>query len=392
VIVCRARSGDIAPELGAPLNVDSGISGGCLRTANILLCNDVTTDKRVDREACVALGMRSMVVVPIRGAMGVAGILEAFGTRPHAFGVQQIDTLKALAEIAEAAYDREGLSQSPTSASVIAAAQRASLFASLGGAEQTRATRFSGEDSPKPRYWIPAMLAMAMLLISMVGWLSWREPGEISASETRAGVLSASKQRSAHRAPRVLPLKPDSGITGRQSDRLGTNNVLQNAAEIEPATSGPRPSNSNTHLSEANSSERATSHSARPSPVREPPSSAELTATITPDGLASYSAATGARPAFGAGVATGIAEGDLIRKVDPSYPMEARIEGLAGSVVLEAVIAKDGSIREVTVVSGPPLLAATAITAVRQWRYSPSRLDGKPIAVRKRVTILFNLP
>src|SRR5260370_24164772 len=48
VIVCRARSGDIAPELGSPLNVDSVISGACLRTSTILLCNDAATDKRVD--------------------------------------------------------------------------------------------------------------------------------------------------------------------------------------------------------------------------------------------------------------------------------------------------------------------------------------------------------
>jgi hypothetical protein len=104
VILCRARSGDIAPALGAPLNVESGISGECLRSATILVCNDAASDPRVDREACLSLGVRSIVVVPLRGGRGMAGLMEAFSTRAYAFGTEQIDTLRALAEIAEAAY------------------------------------------------------------------------------------------------------------------------------------------------------------------------------------------------------------------------------------------------------------------------------------------------
>src|ERR1039458_4999709 len=95
VILCRARSGDIAPALGAPLNVESGISGECLRSATVLVCNDAASDPRVDREACLSLGVRSIVVVPLRGGMGVAGLMEAFSTRAYAFGTEQIDTLRA---------------------------------------------------------------------------------------------------------------------------------------------------------------------------------------------------------------------------------------------------------------------------------------------------------
>src|SRR5665811_1128460 len=130
VILCRARSGDIAPALGAPLNVESGISGECLRSASILVCNDAASDPRVDREACLSLGVRSIVVVPRRGGMGVAGLMEAFSTRAYAFGTEQIDTLRALAEVAEVAYDREGPTQDPDAASTTPEVRPPALFAS----------------------------------------------------------------------------------------------------------------------------------------------------------------------------------------------------------------------------------------------------------------------
>src|SRR5215831_20896089 len=100
-LVCCARSGDMAPSLGAPLNSDSGISGECLRTASIQICNDTSTDARVDSEACQALGIRSVVVVPLLGRMGMFGILEAFSARTDAFEEEQLNSLRSLAEIAE---------------------------------------------------------------------------------------------------------------------------------------------------------------------------------------------------------------------------------------------------------------------------------------------------
>jgi len=389
VIVCRARSGDIAPELGVPIDVDSGISGGCLRTATVLVCNDAATDTRVDREACVTLGVRSIVVVPIRTAMGVAGILEAFSTRPYAFGAQQIDSLKALAEIAETAYDREGLSQSPTAASVIAAAGRSSLFASRHGTDQIRTGNFSGEYSLNPRYWIPIVVAIALLLVSTAVWLSWGEPEEIAAAETPARAMGGPPEApSGHPASRVLRLKPDPEVADRQSSRLLTKNVLQNAAEIEATTGGPHPSNSLTDLPGGSSADNA-----RPGPTNspdEPPPTIDVTTSNTHE-VSGLSSTPAALPVFGASVSTGVTEGDLIHRVDPTYPPEARVQKLAGSVVLDATVAEDGSIHEVRVVSGAPLLAAAATAAVGQWRYRPSLLSGKAIAAQKRITIVFKL-
>jgi len=103
VVVCRARSGEIAPQLGAALNVDSGISGECFRTSSVLRCDDTQADVRVEAEVCRSLGIRSIAVVPLRDAVATVGILEVFSNRAYAFSDEQIGLLKSLGEIAEAA-------------------------------------------------------------------------------------------------------------------------------------------------------------------------------------------------------------------------------------------------------------------------------------------------
>ncbi len=388
VIICRARSGEIAPELGAPLNVSSGISGSCLRTATITICNDAATDKRVDSEVCFTLGVRSIVVVPLRGTNGIVGILEAFSSRPYAFGAKQIDSLRALAEIAETAYDCESGSRNPTRDRLTSPAIRPAPIT----ADEILESRLSDESRVPQRYWIPAFVAMALLLVSLTVWLSWSEPAETAASERPARTLNASREPSGHPAARILSLKSDSGITDRQSDASSRKQALQNAAEIEPATGGAQVSKSAGAQSEVTSAEKSMLSSTLPGPASEAPPSIAVTTAMTPDELARLSSMPAAVPMFGASVSRGVTEGNLIRKVEPVYPPEASIQKLAGSVTLDATIAEDGSIREVNVVSGPPPLAVAATEAVRQWRYQPSRLRGKPTAVQKRITIVFKLP
>jgi len=78
-----------------------------------------------------------------------------------------------------------------------------------------------------------------------------------------------------------------------------------------------------------------------------------------------------------------MSEGDLIRKTQPTYPALARSARIQGIVVLQAVISKQGTIENVTVLTGHPMLIPAAIDAVRQWRYRPyilttSSLKWKP--------------
>ena len=90
-------------------------------------------------------------------------------------------------------------------------------------------------------------------------------------------------------------------------------------------------------------------------------------------------------------VSQGVSSGLLVRKVQPNYPPLARQARIQGTVVLHAVISKDGSIENLQLVSGHPMLAQAAIEAVKQWKYKPYLLNGEPVEVDTEVMVNFTL-
>ena len=81
----------------------------------------------------------------------------------------------------------------------------------------------------------------------------------------------------------------------------------------------------------------------------------------------------------------------LIRQVQPVYPPIAKTAHVSGTVILHAIIAKDGSIQELQYVSGPALLMKSAMDAVHEWRYKPTMLNGEPVEVDTTVQVVFTL-
>ena len=81
----------------------------------------------------------------------------------------------------------------------------------------------------------------------------------------------------------------------------------------------------------------------------------------------------------------------LIRQVRPRYPAQALQARIQGTVVLEAIISTGGSVKNLRVIKGHPLLIERALEAVRQWRYKPTVLNGVPVEVITRITVRFNL-
>ncbi len=82
---------------------------------------------------------------------------------------------------------------------------------------------------------------------------------------------------------------------------------------------------------------------------------------------------------------------NIIRQVQPTYPPIAKTAHVSGTVVLHAIISKDGSIEELTYISGPPLLMKNAMDAVHQWRYRPTMLNGEPVEVDTTISVVFTL-
>src|SRR5438270_9695470 len=90
-------------------------------------------------------------------------------------------------------------------------------------------------------------------------------------------------------------------------------------------------------------------------------------------------------------VSQGVTQGMVLHKVQPTYPPLARTARVQGSVVLAAVIGKDGAIQNLHVLSGHPLLQQAALEAVKQWKYRPYILNGEPVEVDTQVTVNFTL-
>jgi N-acetylmuramoyl-L-alanine amidase/putative methionine-R-sulfoxide reductase with GAF domain len=106
-IICRASVGVIVPDPGVHLDPDSGFSGTCFRTGEVVRCDDADTDPRVDIQASHRLGAKSMVAVPLLGQLSVIGLMEAFSTEAYAFNDTDVRSLKLLAELILAAIKPE---------------------------------------------------------------------------------------------------------------------------------------------------------------------------------------------------------------------------------------------------------------------------------------------
>ena len=87
-----------------------------------------------------------------------------------------------------------------------------------------------------------------------------------------------------------------------------------------------------------------------------------------------------------------VAQGNILTKVQPTYPMAAKKAGIQGTVELEATISKDGVPMELRVVSSPSDdLSQSALEAVREWRYRPTSLNGVPIEIVTQIVVHYSL-
>jgi putative methionine-R-sulfoxide reductase with GAF domain len=100
-MICRASAGPSAPELGAEVQVKSGLTGESVRTRQVLRCDDAEIDPRVNRESCRALGIRSVMVVPLIREQEVIGVFELLADRPNAFEERDVTALERLAEMVQ---------------------------------------------------------------------------------------------------------------------------------------------------------------------------------------------------------------------------------------------------------------------------------------------------
>ena len=98
-MICRARAGEPAPPLGAPVDAKHGLSGECVRSGLLVSCEDTENDPRVDAEICRTLGIGSLMAAPIVSDFRVVGLLETFSPHPRAFTKAHETVLDRLVEM-----------------------------------------------------------------------------------------------------------------------------------------------------------------------------------------------------------------------------------------------------------------------------------------------------
>jgi putative methionine-R-sulfoxide reductase with GAF domain len=110
-IICRARAGRTAPDLGVRLQTDRGLSADCVRTGEVLLCNDAESNPRVDVGTCRRLGVRSILVAPLQLFRRTLGVVEVLSTTAQAFDNNDVATMQFLSGMMVAAISRLSHSQ-----------------------------------------------------------------------------------------------------------------------------------------------------------------------------------------------------------------------------------------------------------------------------------------
>jgi len=351
-MVCRAATGEHAPDLGIHLNTRDGLSGACLRTHQSQLCLDTETDSRVDAATSRRLGIRSMLVVPVLEGEELVGVLEVFATDPAEFVDSDQNLLEIFARdvtrIRRAAFELE---QRPVPA--IPPAQVLQPFS-------------TGPNLPLPKtrapyeIWTLILGTLAILLAATLSFMIGSRIGWLGLSSRGAHNPSLSPARDSVKTPtppvaRAKQPTGSSGSTARSApDANAGGLVVYDKGKVVFRTKPAAPKTAAGPSSEASGD--TTGGAAR--------------VWLAPE----------------------LAESRLRQRSEPQYPADALAAHRTGDVVLEVLVGADGSVASTRPVSGDPLLVTAAADAVRTWRYEPYRVQGRPAEFQTDVTLKFSLP
>ncbi|HEV2395374.1 MAG TPA: GAF domain-containing protein [Candidatus Sulfotelmatobacter sp.] len=178
-MICRSSSGPDAPPVGARLQVGSGFSGECVKRGSLLRCDDTENDTRVDRESCRALGIRSILAVPVRVGEKSVGIVEALSGEANAFSEADGRVVERLADAVLEAVNRSAVSENlpplrPTEAPRFEAPQGSVLFASARDDEDEKPEK-NEKHTPGitlPRSYLILLTCAAATIALALGFIS----------------------------------------------------------------------------------------------------------------------------------------------------------------------------------------------------------------------------
>jgi protein TonB len=296
-----------------------------------------------------------MLMAPVVDEGRVFGILEVFSDRPSAFSAGDSDALLALSQrvVEHIQHKREMESgqatrvQNPsTIVEAVAGSPRNSEEAIPLAEPEIPGTR-----SPGTTILALLVIAAAIALGAALGWRATRAIKPAAAtrpieSPAAASANSAPEQEIPSGNP---PLAEDVGAASPQKTSSLANREASNGSLV-----------------------------------------------VTQNGKVIYRMDPTGRPAAAspaqAAATASSSSSRLIHRVEPQYPLEAKAKRIQGSVVLDVQVQGEGAVGNIDVIQGDPLLSEAAVQAVRQWKYQPYFVDGRPVESQTRITIKFTLP
>lgn len=333
-IICCATAGPDSPNLGTRLVSGQGLSGSCIQTGQLQQTSDTETDPRVDRETCRLLGVRSIVVLPLTESGELLGIFELLSSQPKAFGHRHLSQLQVLAKrIVESRLSQRNSDPTSSPKTTIPDTMSAETLAR----EIFMASQQEDTVTPRRKPWsviqILAVIAVALLLGWMVGRAGWKMAVDRAESQ-----LSSPSQETppATQTPEQTPIPSEPAMPAPATPEAKS--AADNESQTLPVAS---------HDSET---------------IRVP----------LPHKLSSNT-------------------GYVLQRVQPEYPEEAKQQHIQGQVVMTVVVGTNGLVRDLVVTSGDLQLVNAAANAVRQWRFKPQRLKGRPIEFETQITVNFAL-
>ncbi len=381
-MVCRAATGNLAPDLGVPLNTRDGLSGACLQTRQPQLSVDTEFDPRVDPAISRRLGIRSILIVPVFDSKEknarFTGVLEVFSTSPAAFSHNDQKVLEDFAEecgrIRQAAIElgQRKRAVAPVAPELLPPDCIAPIASTVSRPRYEAWTLVLGGLA------IAATVAVSFLIGYRVGWLSpSRTANKISAP------LEATTPCGGTAAPGCQAEQNPAPTTARSATPAASKTPAQNqtahADELVVYEKGkvifrmkPAPAPSKTNQAKSDSAKRNSAQH-EGNPIVEASSTTKIPASQN------------------VWLSPTQAETLVLSRTEPQYPPQALAAHRTGNVVLEVQVAEDGSVSNIRTLSGDPVLAGAATEAVRNWRYKPYRQHDHPARFQTDVTLSFNL-
>ena len=429
-VICRASSGN-APPAGTPLNIDNTVTGECYRSGNIVSITDTEKDARVDSELCQQLEFRSLLIVPIARGEEMVGILEVFSPLAGNFEGGDILLLGSIAEVAAEIYSAqqrrpslptldaaqeipflvsEGIEQVPQSVDSLGEAKQESDSVPAGTAQNSAGPGTgeaieahngkrseTGESAPslsspatqgsederneahenhwKPRNYLLLMAGLTALGIGMGDIVDWHMTSRLARASAQSAV--AANEKNGAPAP-TSELRLTEDANGLPSAAVDSAAKAPIAVTLLPAK-------------KTRSATLQKSSFPLKSAIQLPTSASLGGGSKTTASLSRSEAIPLAGPARNLdpqGTAQ-LIPAKLLHRVDPVVPDFAKGAGIDGTVLLSAVIGTDGKLKDVKFVSGDRALAIEAFRALRDWRYRPYMLNGKPIEAETRIVMNF---